>query len=234
MPNIINDPLEVKMVTRKTLGVDMPRGSTGGGGGGTSDYDDLTDKPQINDVTLSGNKSTSDLGLDQTLSAVYGTTTNAEIEAALMDNKICACTYNGHIYYLTSASWAAQLHIAYFSADISGDTSAWVKCQNGTWSNGTTPIPTKVSVVEVSTAGAVTQAIDVGKIYDFTGALTSLTITLNSATAPTQYHIRFNSGSTAVSLTLPQTVTMPSGFTVEANKHYEIDILDGYGVAQSW
>lgn len=35
----------------------------GQGGGGTSDYDDLTDKPQINSVTLSGNKSAADLGL---------------------------------------------------------------------------------------------------------------------------------------------------------------------------
>lgn len=33
------------------------------GGGGTSDYDDLTDKPSINDVTLSGNKTAADLGL---------------------------------------------------------------------------------------------------------------------------------------------------------------------------
>ena len=31
--------------------------------GGTDDYDDLTDKPQINSVTLSGNKSAGDLGL---------------------------------------------------------------------------------------------------------------------------------------------------------------------------
>ena len=35
----------------------------GGGGGGTSDYTDLTNKPQIEGVTLSGNKSASDLGL---------------------------------------------------------------------------------------------------------------------------------------------------------------------------
>lgn len=92
----------------------------------------------------------------------------------------------------------------------------------------------KVTVTTVSDDGAVSQALDAGKIYDFTGALTSLTITLNAATAPAQYHFRFDSGSTAVSLTLPQTVVMPSGFQVEANKHYEIDILDGYGVAQSW
>lgn len=33
------------------------------GGGGTSDYSELTNKPQINSVTLSGNKSLSDLGI---------------------------------------------------------------------------------------------------------------------------------------------------------------------------
>lgn len=35
----------------------------GQGGGGTGDYDDLTDKPSVNGVTLSGNKTAADLGL---------------------------------------------------------------------------------------------------------------------------------------------------------------------------
>lgn len=34
-----------------------------GGSGGTSDYSDLSNKPQINGVTLSGNKSLADLGI---------------------------------------------------------------------------------------------------------------------------------------------------------------------------
>jgi hypothetical protein len=34
-----------------------------GGGGGTTDYTDLTNKPQINGVTLMGNKTTSDIGI---------------------------------------------------------------------------------------------------------------------------------------------------------------------------
>ena len=34
-----------------------------GGGGGPSDYTDLTNKPSINNVTLTGNKTSSDLGL---------------------------------------------------------------------------------------------------------------------------------------------------------------------------
>ena len=34
-----------------------------GGGGGTSDYDDLSDKPQINGNTLTGNKTSENLGI---------------------------------------------------------------------------------------------------------------------------------------------------------------------------
>ena len=33
------------------------------GGDGSSDYDDLSDKPQINGHTLSGNKTSADLGI---------------------------------------------------------------------------------------------------------------------------------------------------------------------------
>ena len=39
----------------------------GGGGGGTTDYTDLTNKPQINSVTLTGNKSLSDIGAQPTI-----------------------------------------------------------------------------------------------------------------------------------------------------------------------
>lgn len=41
----------------------------GGGGSGTTDYNDLDNKPKINNVTLSGNKSSSDLGLQDAISA---------------------------------------------------------------------------------------------------------------------------------------------------------------------
>ena len=56
----------------------------GGGGGGTSNYNQLSNKPQINSVELSGNKSLHDLGIagEDTI----GTMTDAQwtaIEAIL-------------------------------------------------------------------------------------------------------------------------------------------------------
>lgn len=94
----------------------------------------------------------------------------------------------------------------------------------------------KITEVTVSTAGAVTQALDTGKIYHFTGAVTSLTITLNAAASGqiAEYHFDFNSGSTAATLTMPNTVTMPDSFAVEANKRYEVDVLNGYGAVMAW
>ena len=46
---------------------DIANAVSGGGGGGTTDYTDLTNKPQINSVTLSGNKSLSDIGAQPTI-----------------------------------------------------------------------------------------------------------------------------------------------------------------------
>jgi hypothetical protein len=82
----------------------------------------------------------------------------------------------------------------------------------------------------------VTQALDAGKIYHFTGALTSLTLTLNSAAAGqiAQYHFDFDSGSTAPTLTLPNTIQMPDSFSVEASKRYEVDVLNNYGMVVTW
>lgn len=37
---------------------------SGGGGGGTTNYNALTNKPKINNVELSGNKTSADLGLN--------------------------------------------------------------------------------------------------------------------------------------------------------------------------
>lgn len=48
--------------------VDELETSGGGGGGGTTDYNELTNKPRINNVTLSGNRSLNDIGVSQAIS----------------------------------------------------------------------------------------------------------------------------------------------------------------------
>lgn len=89
--------------------------------------------------------------------------------------------------------------------------------------------------ITVATDGAVTQTLEANKIYHFTStALTSLTITPAETSDIAQYHFDFISPSTAVTLTLPSTVVMPANFSVDADTRYEIDILNGYGVAQNW
>lgn len=45
-------------------GIAYGKGSGGGGGGSTSNYNELTNKPSINGVTLDGNKTSEDLGLN--------------------------------------------------------------------------------------------------------------------------------------------------------------------------
>jgi len=54
-----------------------------------------------------------------------------------------------------------------------------------------------------------------------------------AVTSSGMYGFRFESGATATTLTVTG-ATMPDSFTVEANKVYEINIYQGYGVASSW
>lgn len=113
---------------------------------------------------------------------------------------------------------------------------AWAKAANKpSYTASEVGAAPAVTEVTVSTAGAVTQALDAGKLYHFTGALTALTITLNAAPSGqlAQYHFDFDCGSTAPTVSIPGTVTMPSG-TFDANNHYEADILNNYGVVSAW
>ena len=61
--------------------------------------------------------------------------------------------------------------------------------------------------------------------------MSALTITCPATGGP--YAFRFTSGSTATTLTMTG-ITMPNDFAVEANKVYEINVFEGYGIAVSW
>lgn len=93
-----------------------------------------------------------------------------------------------------------------------------------------------ITEVTVSTAGAVTQALDAGKMYHFTGAVTSLTVTFNAAASGqlAQYHLDFTEPSTAFTPSFPSGVKLPSGQTWEADTIYEVDIANNKAVVASW
>ena len=82
--------------------------------------------------------------------------------------------------------------------------------------SGTTPVITAVSGVRYVCGEVAT--------LDFTPCATGIC------------DVIFTSGSTPTVVTLPNTVKFPDGaFTVEANKTYEINVMDGvYGVVMSW
>lgn len=166
--------------------------------------------------------------------ATPSTTTSAQIEAAYQAGKVVkAVAPSGREYTLVSRTNAA----AHMLTCCDLNTIYFYYVVSNTWAEGSFNVAERTEEVTVSTAGDVTQALDAGKIYHFTGALTSLTITLNAAGTGIvpQYHFDFDSGSTAPTVTLPNSVTMQGGtFTPEASKHYEVDILNGYGVALAW
>lgn len=67
-----------------------------GGSGGTSDYTELTNKPSINSVTLTGNKSLNDLGIQGELTAGSNITiNNGTISADFSGLEIIADFPNG-------------------------------------------------------------------------------------------------------------------------------------------
>ena len=51
------------MKAEEVLGIALAKIEAGGGGGGTTNYNSLDNKPQINGVTLEGNKTPQELGI---------------------------------------------------------------------------------------------------------------------------------------------------------------------------
>lgn len=208
------------------------------------DLDDLqtTDKSSIvaaiNEAAQSGGGGGGSVTVDSEMSATSTNPVQNKVIKGALDAKANSAAL---ATVATSGSYndlSNKPTIPTKTSDLTNDsgfiTSAPVSSVNGR-TGAVTGLQEKTAEVTVSTSGAVTQALEAGKIYHFTStALTSLTITLTAITELPQYHFDFISPSTAATLTLPSTVNLPSTLTVEANKRYEIDILNNYGVVQSW
>ena len=80
-------------------------------------------------------------------------------------------------------------------------------------------------------------ALAPGVLYDFTQAdASALTFTFETPAAgkAAAYHVMFKSGSTAATVNLPDGVRTPDGYVIEANRVYELSILQNMLAYQSW
>lgn len=91
--------------------------------------------------------------------------------------------------------------------------------------------------VQIASDSASIPALSPNMLYVFTGDAAALNITLaapSNNNVENEYHFIFNSGSTPTTLTLPNTIRQPDGFTIEANHIYEVSILENNMTAQGW
>lgn len=201
--------------------------STGGGGGGTSDYTHLTNKPSINNVTLSGNKSLNDLGIqpagnylteetDPTVPSHVKNITQANITS--WNNK---SDFSGNYNDLTNKPTipVVPTNVSAFTNDVGYLTEH----------QDISGKANKISVVQTS---ASTIEINSNTFYKF-GEVTELNLTLAETIDTTQlneYMFEFTSGSTATTLTLPNTIKWLETPSIESNKIYQCSIVDNIGV----
>lgn len=137
---------------------------------------------------------------------------------------------------ITQTSSGATISIV----DKNGTTSAEIKNgvdgKNGTngkdGENGVAGQDGKNYSVEVVESTSSTQEIQPNKFYKF-GEVSSLNITLAAITDTSvlnEYMFEFTSGSTATTLTLPNTIKWLETPTIESNKIYQCSIVDNIGV----
>ncbi|MGN8964028.1 hypothetical protein [Bariatricus sp. HCP28S3_D3] len=115
------------------------------------------------------------------------------------------------------------------TAEYDGSGAVTVTIPEGSGGSGGT-----VRIEKLSTDTAV--ELEPNKLYIFP-EMSELTITMAESSdtgIANEYHLVFQSGATATTLTIPDTVKIPSGFSVDVNKIYEISILEGCLCAQSW
>jgi hypothetical protein len=154
-------------------------------GGGTSDYERLSNKPSVNGVTLSGNKTAAQLSLDQVWWATINSTSLADIKTADAAGKIVMCKYtdsygNEINLRLIDCTDDGYCYFAAFSKGLSEFFYAEV-WQNGSateWTVGSSHYPPTASQV-----GAVAVAQGVAHAGKFLVVGSDGNITMVSMTA---------------------------------------------------
>lgn len=178
----------------------------GGGGGGTTDYNELANKPAINAVTLTGDKSLGELGI-----AAAG-----DIPTKVSDLTNDAGFITGYTETdPTVPAWAkATNKPSYTAAEV-----------------GALPEGTEIPSPEVTvlTPTGDTHTLKPCPVTYSFGEKTELNVTV---TAGTQYHFMFACPSSAATVLTMTGITGRSGDTLAAGKTYEVDIWAGVALVK--
>lgn len=182
-----------------------------GTGGGTSDYNQLTNLPTINNVTLKDNVTTEQLGILDDV--------NTYIEEHKDDFK--------------GETGDSGVYIG--NEEPTNDANVWVDTdENPTDVLSREEVEELIdeSKVSIITPDMTTLEIEPNKYYQF-GEVTELNITLKQPTDTTilnEYMFEFVSGETATTLTLPNTIKWLEEPSIEADKTYQCSIVNNIGV----
>lgn len=180
--------------------INIPTG--GGSGGGTTDYNDLSNKPRLGSVTLEGNKTLDDIGAQP----------------------------KGN--YLTDVPQASSTIIGGIKAESAGaeDTVPVKIKSDGSLVVPTYPETTGGSAniprQEMQNTDT-TVTLQPNILYVFP-EMASLTVTLGTPSdtnVANEWRWFFDSGATATTLTLNDVLS--DAYSIEANMKYEVSILEG-------
>ncbi len=222
--------------------------STGGGSGGTSNYNALTNKPKINNVELRGNKSLNDLGIQPAgnyalESEIPTKTSDLTNDSGFITGYIeTDPTVPSHVKNITQANITSWNNKSDFSGNYNDLTNKptipTVPTNVSAFTNDVgyltqhQDISGKANKISVVQTSASTIEINPNTFYKF-GEVASLNITLASITDNTiynEYMFEFVSGTTATTLTLPSSIKWLETPTIDANKIYQCSIVDNVGL----
>ena len=222
--------------------------STGGGGGGTSNYNALTNKPKINNVELNGNKTLNDLGIqpagNYALESEIPTktsdlTNDSGFITGYTETDPTVPSYVKNITQANITSWNNKSDFSGNYNDLTNKPTIPVVPTNvSAFTNDVgyltqhQDISGKANKISVVQTSASTIEINPNTFYKF-GEVASLNITLASITDNTiynEYMFEFVSGTTATTLTLPSSIKWLETPTIDANKIYQCSIVDNVGL----
>lgn len=131
---------------------------------------------------------------------------------------------------ITSVTITADGHL---NINYSDETDADVgKVVGEDGLDGISGVPVRQEMTAVDTVAE----LQPNRLYVFP-EMSTLTLTFaapSDTSAANEYHCIFRSGATATTLSIPDTISIPDSFTVDANKVYELSIMEECLTYQAW